>query len=528
MFGNLNRSQSPPRAIVGQRLLAALLLGVTALWSVQAAERRASLHAALESITAAELKAHVDFLADDQREGRASGTRGGREAGDYLAEKLAALGLRPAGIDGGYFQPFGHGYRNVLAWIPGSDEKLRGELIVVSAHYDHVGYGNRKNSRGPTGQIHNGADDNASGTAGLLEVAGALAMLPEAPKRTVLVAFWDAEEMGMLGSQHWLDQPTLRNYQVKAMLCMDMIGRLRGEKLKVFGTRCGYGLRRLIAEENDSLGLEVDYDWTMRRNSDHYVFFEKRIPALLFHTGVHDDYHTPRDDAHLINHRGMNRVARLVFRTTWRLAEAGAVTAFREAGSRESADTQRRIIERAPALPSRLGVSWSPQGFVGPGVRVTEVTEGSPADKAGIRANDRIMEFGGREVASGTALLGAVMLAPSPASVEVMRPGEENPLKLQVELDGEPMRIGLLWRIDDAEPGVTIVRYVVPGSPAALAGLKPGDRIYRVVGRDFGGEDEFRRLLTESPGPIELRVERDGRLRGVELELGAEPKRRAA
>ena len=125
-----------------------------------------------------DLKRHVDVLADDTFEGRRAGTRGGRAAAGYLREQLLSMGLTPGGKKGQYSQPFRNDCQNLLAIVPGSDSQLSNEYILIGAHYDHVGYGSKKNSYGPTGYIHNGADDNASGTSALLEIAEALKLNP--------------------------------------------------------------------------------------------------------------------------------------------------------------------------------------------------------------------------------------------------------------------------------------------------------------------------------------------------------------
>ena len=144
-------------------VLAAVFCCLAWVYVVPGVEHAATFRAALESIRAERLKADVDFLADDAREGREAGSRGGRAAGDYLVGQLAKLGLQGAGTDGAFGQCFVPNYRNILALLEGSDLKMKNELVVVGAHYDHIGYGTRQNSRGPIGQIHNGADDNASG-----------------------------------------------------------------------------------------------------------------------------------------------------------------------------------------------------------------------------------------------------------------------------------------------------------------------------------------------------------------------------
>ena len=156
--------------------LLAVFTFLTSAWTISvllAAEKNSSFHAALESIQSGELGVYVGALADDAMEGREAGTRGGLAAAEYLAEQYQKLHLRGAGDDAKFLQSFAPNFRNVLAFFEGSDPKLRDQVIVVSAHYDHVGYGNHGTSRGPSGYIHPGADDNASGTSAVLELAKA-------------------------------------------------------------------------------------------------------------------------------------------------------------------------------------------------------------------------------------------------------------------------------------------------------------------------------------------------------------------
>ena len=138
----------------------------------------------------------------------------------------------------------------MLAILQGSDPKLRDQVIVVGAHYDHLGYGGRA-SLGPYGYIHPGADDNASGTAAVLELAKAFTILSAPPKRSILFAAWDAEEKGLLGSKYWVAHPTVPLEHVVAAVNLDMVGRLRDDHLIVFGARSGYGWRRLLSSQND-------------------------------------------------------------------------------------------------------------------------------------------------------------------------------------------------------------------------------------------------------------------------------------
>src|SRR5262249_8247578 len=141
--------------------------------------------------------------------------------------------------------------------------------------------------------------------AGLLEVADALGQLTEKPKRSILLAFWDGEEKGLLGSQHWVDSPTASLKDVVCMINADMIGRLRNSHLVVYGVRTSLGLRELVCRQNDLPQLNLDFSWEMKPDSDHHSFFQHNIPIVMVHSGMHSDYHRPSDDADKINNDGI-------------------------------------------------------------------------------------------------------------------------------------------------------------------------------------------------------------------------------
>ncbi len=502
--------------------LAALFFG-SAL--CRASERDASYLLALESIKTDNLKGHVGFLADDRQEGREAGSRGGRVCGDYVAKQLARYQLEPVGSDG-YFQPFPLGCRNVLGQLRGSDPRLQFEIILVGAHYDHVGYGSRRNSRGSIGQIHNGADDNASGTAALLELAEAFSLLSEPPARTVVFVAWDAEEKGLLGSKHWVRHPTVPLDNVVFTFNMDMIGRLRNNTVTVFGTRSGFGLRRFVAEHN--CGFNLAFDWTTKPNADHWSLFDRRIPYLMFHTGKHAEYHTENDDLELIDHEGMRRIARFLFATIYDLANARRASRFRAAARYEANQMRRQLCAPAGRPAVRLGVQWREPAAAEEGIQLTSVQAGSPAEAARLQPGDRIIQLGGQKVHSGDELQWAVFHASGPTDLVVQRPGESEPRKITTRLPGDRLRIGITWRVDSAAPGTVVLTRVMPGSPAHQAGLRAGDRVYQVAGEDFADEKEFAERLRHLPGSVEFLIERQGRLETVILHFDARPLKRAA
>jgi hypothetical protein len=474
-----------------------------------------SADAARSRITADELRSHVATLAADSFEGREAGRRGGQAAAAYILSELKRLDVKPAGEGGGFVQEFGAGYRNILVVIPGSDERLKDEVIVAGAHYDHVGFG-AKGSLGGAGQIHNGADDNASGTAALLELVEAFASSAERPKRTLLFGFWDAEEKGLLGSEHWAGHPTVPLSNVKFALNFDMLGRLRNRTLEVYGVRTAAGLRRLVSEQNAGADLTLTFDWSQKDDSDHWSFYKRRIPYLMLHTGLHDEYHKPSDDANLINIEGLHEVTELCRRTIVAVADAPA-TPFRSECTGETNETAKQLGTPLPQPPSRLGLRWDAERGQRGEFVVTAVVTGSPAAKAGLRAGDRIEALNGAAPADTLAFRRAVLAAGSDVTLTVRRGAQS--AQVPVHLAGTPIRVGITWRLDDAEPGAVILRQVVAGSPADEAGLKAGDRILQVNGESFADEAGFRaafRAAGETPG---LLVEREGRLRTVGLRI---------
>jgi hypothetical protein len=515
----------PSSRLFGRRTVAlAVWAGLWLAACLPAAERNLSYSAALDSITVPDLDRHLGYLAHEGLEGREAGSRGGQLAGDYLASELQRVGLAPAGDQKGYIQAFPPNFRNLLGIAEGADPVLKREVILVCAHYDHVGYGTARTSRGPWGYVHPGADDNASGTAGLVELAEALMLLGERPKRTVLFVLTDAEEKGLLGMRYWFAHPTLPLDRVVFGLDLDMVGRVRNDTLNIYGSRTAAGLRRLVSEQNEP-GLRLEFPWLMKGNGDHWVFFEHSIPVLLFNSGEHEDYHRPSDRVEKLNKEGERRVMRLAFSLVYELAQRPKTLAFREASRHETPETEKALREAPVHIVDRLGVECDPLGAA---PVVAAVTPGTPADAAGLLPRDRILRMAGREIRTASDLAEAVRTAPKQAAISVQRPAAPKPLELHVTLEGDPIRVGITWRVDDGEPGEIILSHVVPGSAAAQAGLLVGDRILKLAGREFATEAEFGRLIRTLPGPIEMLIERQGRVTRIVVHLDGAQLRRAA
>ena len=406
---------SSDRRLPGEWLRCGWLL--LAAWTVvsppsASAATKHLLAAAMDSITSDELYQHVEVLADDVYEGRSAGSRGGHAAAQYIVQELRHYDLTPAGTNGDYLQKFNGDWRNILLLLPGDDPQLEQELIVVGAHYDHVGRGNGNNSYGPTGKIHNGADDNASGVSVMLETIEAIAASGLRARRSILFAFWDGEERGLQGSRHWIANPTLPLVRVKLAITIDMVGRLREGRLYVLGTRSGYGMRRLMSGPVPD-PLWLDFGWELSANSDHWPFLERRVPVALLHTGLHRDYHRPSDDAEKINRAGMREVSRYLMGVLMKVADEERLPEFRERVRRETDGMQRELERPLPRMslrnwPShrdkpRLGVSWREDKAEPGSVILTQVVEETPAAAAKLAVHDRIYEVNGEPFVDAAA-----------------------------------------------------------------------------------------------------------------------------
>lgn len=268
------------------------------------------------------MAADVAFLASADLEGRAVGTAGGDAASRFIAQRYFELGVSGAfpsvcestsSCGSGLFQFFqvdGLGAKNVLAALPGTDPSLGDRFIVLGAHYDHLGWSRAR----PFGsdlriQLRPGADDNASGTAALLELARRLASQP-APT-PVLFAHFDAEELGLLGSREFLDHPSVPLDSVALMINLDMVGRLNGGPLLVEVTPSADPFRSLVDSLAGAWGVSLRHSTAIRGRSDHSSFSARGIPAIAFFTGFHADYHRATDTPDKLDLRGIERVVDL-------------------------------------------------------------------------------------------------------------------------------------------------------------------------------------------------------------------------
>jgi hypothetical protein len=343
--------------------------------------------------------------------------------------------------------------------------------------------------------------------------------LPEPPRRTILFACWDGEEGGLNGSRYWVSRPTIPLPRIALAINTDMIGRMRNGQLEIYGIRTAAGLRRLVSEANGLGGATLDFDWRIKADSDHWPFYERRIPFVMFHTGLHGDYHRPSDDAHLINHDGLQTTAQVIFSTLLQFADADELPRFRDAARLDAGLSPRSLEQPVTPQAPRYGMPFRVEAGSPPRVFVTEVNPGSPADRGGLRAGDRLLEFQGAPITDDARLRLELLAARGETTFLVERDGMDTPLLLKVTPRGEPVRVGITWRLDDGEPGTAIVTQVIYGSAAHAAGVKLADRIYAVGGQAFRTQEDFVRLLTSATSPLEMTVERGGRLRTTTLTL---------
>lgn len=466
-----------------------------------------------------ELKRHCSFLAADALEGRAAGTRGGQAAAAYLVSELKRMNLTPPTGLKDYRQPFGNQYANVLAAIPGQHPEKRDEWIVLGAHYDHVGYGTTENSNGPVGRIHNGADDNASGTSLLLTLASVFTSPTVQLDRSVLIAFWDAEEVGLLGSKHWVRQPTVPMARVKLTVNLDMIGRMRHDHVAVMGWRSAAGLRRSMVAVNTDAPLHFGFDTAVTADSDHHSFYAAQRPVIHFDTGKHEDYHRPSDDIERVNFEGVERLGRFVMRLVLQAANAPALPEFRLDVPNEPAlarlDPNARL-----APPVRLGIRWSPQrSDEDRDLEVADVIDNTPASRSGIRKGDRLQKFDRWTGGTLNSFREAISVAPAEVDMEWQTPGNTETTTARIQLAGQRVRLGITYRTDPALPGCGLITSVMSFTPAERAGLQPGDVLLALDNQDLPPFAELGDRLPASSGPITLDFERNGQPRRITVEL---------
>ncbi len=279
---------------------------------------------------------------------------------------------------------------NVIGMLAGTDEQLQRQALLLGAHYDHLG----RSSEGAldsdrTNEIHNGADDNASGTSGVLELAQYFAAPEHRPKRSLIFMAFAGEEMGLLGSAHYVSRPTFPLEQTVAMINMDMIGRLQDGALVVQGVGTSPNFTELVQRNNAETNLKLSLKKDGLGPSDHSSFYQKNLPVLFFFSGLHEDYHRVSDDADKINATGEIQILNLVAKVTAEIANSDSLPLFTkvDSGERQQARGFRVSAGTIPDYAAEVE-----------GMKLSGVRAGGPAERAGLQAGDIIIRFGKFEV----------------------------------------------------------------------------------------------------------------------------------
>jgi len=417
------------RIAVRYGVLSALLLAPTSVLPQTAATGR--------------IAEDVLYLSSDRLEGRRIGSAGADSAAAWIALRMEKAGLTRAPGSDSWYQSFiiahdapaAHGTglagvrgRNVIGVLKGKDPALAGQYVVLGAHYDHLGNGGQ-GSLDPdsAGVPHNGADDNASGVAAVLEVARRLAA--NRPARSVIFVAFSGEEEGLLGSGHFVKFPPVPTDSMVAMLNFDMVGRLRDDKLIVYGVETAREWRGMI----DSLNRVTKFSLTLQGDgygpSDHTSFTLVKRPVLHFFTGTHSDYHRTTDDFAAINLDGILRVATMASDIARQIGDRRNVLTFVESVKPVAAEGSSRTSGYGAYLGSIPDMSTSPGGVALSGVR-----SGSPAETGGLKAGDVITRIGTHMVTDLQAMTDALRAYAPGDTVEIVYRREGSERRTQVVL----------------------------------------------------------------------------------------------
>ncbi|MBK8466054.1 MAG: M28 family peptidase [Chloracidobacterium sp.] len=459
-----------------KKQLFSYLLLLSFVFSVSAQRAQVTKPSAVE----ANLRRHIEYLASDKLEGRRTGEKGAALAAKYIADQFAKVKLKPGALGSNgkasYLQPFSytpvrdpHGSSpatessspakrrdtaNVIGILPGTDPILKNEAIVIGAHYDHLGYGGSGSLATNLTQIHHGADDNASGTAAIIELARQFAgRNPHdskgafTNKRTLIFIAFSGEEEGLFGSNFYVNNPVFPLDKTVAMINLDMVGRLNDNKLTIGGIGTASEWKDLTNEKN-SLGGTVSSIWTGRNGSksensfalgpwnfalqlnedgfgpsDHSSFYGKKIPVLFFFTGTHNDYHKPSDTAEKINYDGLLSIVNYV------QSIAKAVD--------QNPQRPTYTVAKSSNTGGRTGFNISlgtipNYGDSTDGMLIDGVRDGSPAAKAGVKAGDKVVKLANRDIKNVMDYTDTLvdMKAGEEYEIVVLRGGEKLTMKI--------------------------------------------------------------------------------------------------
>jgi hypothetical protein len=360
--------------------------------------------AQLDAAVSTNLKTHITILASDEMEGRNSGSPGAEKAAVYIESWFRQQGIAKVPGLNGYRQDFSFRTKanphtmaedstkpeiktfNICGWIDNQAEKT----IIIGAHYDHLGYGHDGNSleANSKGMIHNGADDNASGVAAMMEMARLLNNNGIREKSNFLFIAFSGEEFGLFGSKYFADHTPLELNKVKMMFNMDMVGRLdsTSRKLMIYGVGTSPVLVPMVNAIPTTLKLVTDSSGI--GPSDHTSFYLKDLPVLHFFTGQHKDYHKPSDDEDKINYQGMVDVMDFILKTVLAADKTEAIPFSKTRNPSQNENISLKVT---------LGI-MPDYTFEGPGLRIDGVTDNKPASKAGVQKGDVLLKMGEKDI----------------------------------------------------------------------------------------------------------------------------------
>ncbi len=315
---------------------------------------------------------------------------------------------------------------NVIGFIEGIDAELKKEVIVLGAHYDHLGYGDENSLyQGKDKKIHYGADDNASGTTGVLEIAQKLYANKETLRRSILLVCFTGEEEGLIGSSYFTNSSIFGKINVVTMINMDMIGRMENDKLIINGTGTSSRWVQELDEINKRYNFTTSYIPDGYGPSDQSPFYSKNIPVLFFFTGLHTDYHKPSDTYEKINTEGQEKVSKFIYEIILNIAVSDKKPEFTKVA--ESTEKKKETGPVRVYVGTVPDFSSNEEGY-----KISGVKEGSPAEKGGIMTGDLMIKFGNKEIKNiydYTAALGEYKPGDE-VEVVLKRNGEEMTVKI--------------------------------------------------------------------------------------------------
>ena len=376
-------------------------------------------------ITIEDFKTHIEFLSSDQLGGRGAGTEGDKLAVSYIKKRFYDASPNKGTVEIQEHYVFKDRRQkkdkvltyNVIGYLVGNDEKLKDEFVVVGGHYD--------TTANAPGKINNGADDNASGTSMVIELFEKFASTNN-HKRTLVFMAFGGEELGLLGSKHFVNNPTIDLDKVHLMVNLDMVGRMEENNVQLGGAASAENfssrLNPFLMEDNVNV---IELGEGIFSRSDHYNFYKKDIPVLFFFTGVHDDYHKPSDDFDKINYDGMKSISNMVEGIVDEFANTENKLVFKSVDQEQTMQTPARMKVTLGVMPD--------YAYDGKGVKIDSVIDNRPGKMAGMLNGDIVIKIQDMNITDIYKYMEAFSnIEPSAsANITVIRGSEEVVLNVQ-------------------------------------------------------------------------------------------------